>query len=81
MFLRNITFELSLGSLLSNYSGAFQLSYVALSWFQLIADSGFDSMKAIKYESHRWKPSNQPAIRCSKLTIETVEHGVKYVQS
>ena len=23
----------------------------------------------------------QPAITCSKLTIETLEHGVKYVQS
>ena len=25
--------------------------------------------------------SSQPAIACSKLTIETVEQGVKYVQS
>ena len=24
---------------------------------------------------------SQPAIKCSKLTIETVEQGVKYVQS
>ena len=24
---------------------------------------------------------NQPAITCSKLTIETLEQGVKYVQS
>ena len=24
---------------------------------------------------------SQPAITCSKLTIETLEHGVKYVQS
>ena len=23
----------------------------------------------------------QPAITCSKLTVETLEHGVKYVQS
>ena len=23
----------------------------------------------------------QPAIACSKLTIETLEHGMKYVQS
>ena len=23
----------------------------------------------------------QPIIKCSKLTIETLEHGVKYVQS
>ena len=25
--------------------------------------------------------STQPAIKCSKLTIETLEQGVKYVQS
>ena len=25
--------------------------------------------------------SSQPAITCSKLTMETVEQGVKYVQS
>ena len=25
--------------------------------------------------------SSQPAITCSKLTIETLEQGVKYVQS
>ena len=27
------------------------------------------------------KDLTQPAITCSKLTIETVEQGVKYVQS
>ena len=26
-------------------------------------------------------PSSQPAFTCSKLTIETLEQGVKYVQS
>ena len=26
-------------------------------------------------------PTAQPAITCSKLTIETLEQGVKYVQS
>ena len=25
--------------------------------------------------------ATQPAITCSKLTIETLEHGVKYAQS
>ena len=25
--------------------------------------------------------NSQPAFTCSKLTIETLEHGVKYVQS
>ena len=25
--------------------------------------------------------NTQPAFTCSKLTIETLEHGVKYVQS
>ena len=28
-----------------------------------------------------WMASTQPAITCSKLTIETLEEGVKYVQS
>ena len=27
------------------------------------------------------KPETQPAFTCSKLTIETLEQGVKYVQS
>ena len=27
------------------------------------------------------KEQSQPAITCSKLTIETLEQGVKYVQS
>ena len=27
------------------------------------------------------KPQTQPEITCSKLTIETLEQGVKYVQS
>ena len=27
------------------------------------------------------KSTTQPAITCSKLTIETLEQGVKYVQS
>ena len=29
----------------------------------------------------RTKKPTQPAIVCSKLTIETLEQGVKYVQS
>ena len=28
-----------------------------------------------------FKDTQQPAITCSKLTIETLEQGVKYVQS
>ena len=28
-----------------------------------------------------WEGFTQPAIACSKLTIETLEQGVKYVQS
>ena len=28
-----------------------------------------------------YKPDSQPAITCSKLTIETLEQGMKYVQS
>ena len=33
------------------------------------------------YYSPRILISTQPAITCSKLTIETLEQGVKYVQS
>ena len=31
--------------------------------------------------SKKTKVTSQPAITCSKLTIETLEQGVKYVQS
>ena len=31
--------------------------------------------------SMKWKVTSQPAFTCSKLTIETLEEGVKYVQS
>ena len=30
---------------------------------------------------HLVDATSQPAIKCSKLTIETLEQGVKYVQS
>ena len=30
---------------------------------------------------HRHIKKTQPAITCSKLTIQTLEQGVKYVQS
>ena len=33
------------------------------------------------YKSEQVTNTNQPAIACSKLTIETLEQGVKYVQS
>ena len=33
-----------------------------------------------KPENHKWMIT-QPAITCSKLTIETLEQSVKYVQS
>ena len=35
------------------------------------------------YFTSTWliKLLNQPAITCSKLTVETIEHGVNYVQS
>ena len=43
-------------------------------------------MKMNLKESSAWETSNfevasQPAIACSKLTIETLEQGMKYVQS
>ena len=36
-----------------------------------------------RYPSNQLSPSNlsQPAITCSKLITETLEQGVKYVQS
>ena len=33
------------------------------------------------FDSKLFKDISQPAIKCSKLTIETLEQGVKYVQS
>ena len=39
-------------------------------------------IRHIKNEAYKcFKSSTQPAIACSKLTIETLEQGVKYVQS
>ena len=43
-------------------------------------------IREILYKIHRGKQGygaefSQPAITCSKLTIETLEQGVKYVQS
>ena len=36
----------------------------------------------MSYEGMRvFSAESQPAITCSKLTIETLEQGVKYVQS
>ena len=35
--------------------------------------------KMLKF--HQFLNISQPAIACSKLTIETLEQGVKYVQS
>ena len=35
----------------------------------------------MKLSSKEFKPITQPAFVCSKLTIETLEQGVKYVQS
>ena len=32
-------------------------------------------------EVYYFRAPSQPAITCSKLTIETLEQGVKYVQS
>ena len=54
------------------------------SWFVFMLISKFELAK-----SHEWhynefyygKGSIQPAFTCSKLTIETLEQGAKYVQS
>ena len=37
------------------------------------------SFQLIEFLSHFYK-TPQPTIKCSKLTIETLEQGVKYVQ-
>ena len=42
------------------------------------------SMNAYSQKQHNKKrknPTTPPAITCSELTIETLEQGVKYVQS
>ena len=35
----------------------------------------------LDFTAFQWSVTPQPAITCSKLTIETLEQGVKYVQS
>ena len=42
------------------------------------------NLDILKNRIRKWKPESCPsqsAITCSKLTIETLEQGVKYVQS
>ena len=36
---------------------------------------------AVNHLFYQHKATTQPAITCSKLTIETLEQGVKYAQS
>ena len=38
-------------------------------------------MTSVENDVHRFKKKNQSAFTCSKLTIGTLEKGVKYVQS
>ena len=37
--------------------------------------------KGVNADASHLLGQTQPAIKCSKLTIETLEQGVKYVQS
>ena len=67
---------------------------LALEWQIAMQLSGLNSLSLSNDKSYRLKKSgvflynkretavqSQPAIACSKLTIETLEQGVKYVQS
>ena len=52
----------------------------------MMATSAFNELIQIMSEDRAHCPAalpetTQPAITCSKLTVETLEQGVKYVQS
>ena len=67
----------------NEYFRSFVESLDLYKWESEISDLGLNDsnqdyldITIRKYEKH-----SQPAFTCSKLTIETLEQGVKYVQS
>ena len=44
-------------------------------------EGSYNEYIALSYLTYYFPGTHQPAITCSKLTIETLEQGVKYVQS
>ena len=53
---------------------------IFLGYCSIVFIVNFEQWK-IKSNELLFKSNTQPAIACSKLTIETLEQGVKYVQS
>ena len=49
-------------------------------WTSPVAASDCCPCKQL-FLQHFWSAPTQPAFTCSKLTVETLEQGVKYVQS
>ena len=47
----------------------------------MIDISVVDFVRVMFAMSHSTNPTSQPAFTCSKLTKETIEQGVKHVQS
>ena len=48
---------------------------------ETIVELVIETTEYLKTQKSNFVVSNQPAITCLKLTIETLEQGVKYVQS
>ena len=65
-------------SILRNEASVLQKKELAVQF--LSSEQTKTTMKYSKEGSRVFVPS-QPAITCSKLTIETLEQGVKYIQS
>ena len=63
-----------------------QISHIVLVFLLLtlnVAGNKFVALNSVFFEpiSCYWSLSTQPAFTCSKLTVEILEQGVKYVQS
>ena len=70
------------GSLFHTHFHPFSDSQSFLWWLKLINSFCASCyLKIILWEHPSISHTHQPAITCSKLTIETLDQGVKYVQS
>ena len=50
-------------------------------WILIFQNTGTFGFKGVALKSLSMQIFSQPAFTCSKLTIETLEQGVKYIQS
>ena len=66
-----------------NFSGEASLTFSRhmLNFQNDFSTANYEQLLLKDVVIQNWKPQTQPAFTYSKLTIETLEQGVKYVQS